>query len=154
MNGTTLLSLSYEEALKLLQNTGKTVELVVSQIFYRPNAAVADVNNKQNSYRNVDGNNEHQRNREIDNSFMNYEIARENMEKNKNFEQQTYRNRPPNDCDDSSNRHSKHRKNKTDSRLMSAKSLPDLPKVCIAFVFIEIDFLFLSFCLCFSTIFH
>lgn len=133
VNGITLLNLSYEEALKLLQNTGKTVELVVSQIFYRSNGTT-DVNNKQNSYQNVDANNEHRRNSQIDKRFMNYENTRENNAKIRNFEQQTYRNCTPKDVDDSNDRHTKHKRD-TNNRLLSAKSLPDLPKVCIAFYF-------------------
>lgn len=35
VNGASLLNLPYEQSLKLLQNTGKTVELTVSQIFHK-----------------------------------------------------------------------------------------------------------------------
>lgn len=35
VNGTSLLNLPYDESLRLLQNTDKTVELIVSQIFNR-----------------------------------------------------------------------------------------------------------------------
>lgn len=35
VNGTSLLNLPYKQSLKLLQNTGKTVELTVSQIFHK-----------------------------------------------------------------------------------------------------------------------
>lgn len=35
VNGTSLLNLPYEDSLRLLQNTGTTVELIVSQIFNR-----------------------------------------------------------------------------------------------------------------------
>lgn len=38
MDGVTLLNMSYDDALKLLQNTGATVKLVLSQIF-QPNAS-------------------------------------------------------------------------------------------------------------------
>lgn len=35
MDGVTLLNMSYDDALKLLQSTGSTVELVLSQIFHQ-----------------------------------------------------------------------------------------------------------------------
>lgn len=36
VNGRTLLNLPYETSLKLLQNTGKIVELIVSQVYRQP----------------------------------------------------------------------------------------------------------------------
>lgn len=129
VNGTTLLSLSYDEALRLLQSTGKTVELVVSQIFHRARGG-GRPNDKQNSYQNVDDNNERRRNSRIDNRFIEFEATRERTGAN-NFEQ-TYRDCTLKDIDKLSGRRSTNA-NATDSRLLSAKSLPDLPKVCTIF---------------------
>lgn len=58
VNGVSLLNLHYDESLKLLQNTGKMVELIVSQIFHRSQHAQRQQtghNSSCNGYADVDG---------------------------------------------------------------------------------------------------
>lgn len=47
INGQSLLNLRYEEALKMLQSSAKTVDLVLSQIVPRGNPRIENTDNRQ-----------------------------------------------------------------------------------------------------------
>lgn len=110
MDGVTLLNMSYDSALKLLQNTGATVELVLSQIF------------QQNTPHS--GQQESSKQREVSRaSATNYSQEKNDVPRK---ERKTYQT--PNQCQIKPKKISEDAKNRKEG-MATVKSVPDLPKV-------------------------
>lgn len=145
-----LLNLPYADALKMLQNTGRTVELVVSQIFNKqPNSDNNKwINSTSNSYANYsDGYNSKSSLKKIFINSPNHMQSTDNGFK-KSQRNVDYLKHIRYDTDEASFRHEENyiipngyqniardscatraMKKIDDSNLVSAKSMPDLPKV-------------------------
>lgn len=109
MDGVTLLNMSYDSALKLLQNTGATVELVLSQIFHQntPHSGQQETSMKQR-----------EDSRTTNSSQEKNDVPRK--------ERETYQT--SNQCQIKPKKMSEDAKNRNE-RMTTVKSVPDLPKV-------------------------
>lgn len=81
VNGVSLLNLPYDESLKLLQNTGKTVELIVSQIFSKYQEKL-----EQQQQLNTTQTENYKCSSATNKSFGNYKKADDNMRSENNNE--------------------------------------------------------------------
>lgn len=126
VNGKSLLTLSYDQSLKVLQNTGTTVELTVSQVYKKPIAPkqVSTVQPiKTSTVRNLT--------RSMKNSFK-FKKDRKDNETGKgdtsavhkmNIANENYHKNV--DASDAANRNYKNGNQKS----IKVRSMPDLPKV-------------------------
>lgn len=137
VNGITLLNLSYDEALKLLQNTGEIVELTVSQTFRRQNVIDGDGDGDgkttHSDYRNNCDNERRRNSNEINNRLIDSNGTTETVKKCDVDMEHIYHNRTHETAFDGSEmsekKQKKKKKNDDYSNLSMAKSMPDLPKV-------------------------
>lgn len=125
VNGKSLLNLSYDQSLSVLQNTGTTVELTVSQIYKKP-ISTKQVSNvqpsKTSTVRNIT--------RSMKNSFK-FKKDRKDVEGGKgkcntgnvhNVKENYHKN--VDTCDTG------NWNNANEKSAIKGRSMPDLPKVC------------------------
>lgn len=124
VNGKSLLNLSYDQSLKILQNTGTTVELTVSQIYKKsiPSKPVPIANNvqpntKTSTVRNIT--------RSMKNSFKFKKDRKDIDVKTSNVHKMTK------NVDDSDPTADRNCRNGNDKSTFKVRSMPDLPKVTI-----------------------
>ncbi|KAG4070549.1 hypothetical protein HA402_001215 [Bradysia odoriphaga] len=130
VNGTSLLNLSYDQSLQILQNTGTTVELTVSQI-YKKSAApsskqIPNVPTKISTVRNIT--------RSMKNSFK-FKKDRKTVDRTGDTETNAHRTNNLNENDQNNGNPSYgdaanwNCKNGNDKTAFKVRSMPDLPKV-------------------------
>lgn len=127
MNGKSLLNLSYDQSLKILQTTGSTVELTISQIYKKPipSKQVPNVQPiKTSTVRNIT--------RSMKNSFK-FKKDRKDVETGKSNTSNVHQTINVKDkyhknveSGDKANRNCKNGNEKSSFKV---RSMPDLPKV-------------------------